>query len=303
MDVTFFREASDANDPLLVMAFAGWNDAAESATGAARYLVERFDGQRLACIQPEEFFQFADLRPTVRLNESGERRIAWPENEFFYCRTPGRDLIVGIGVEPHLKWKRFGRQVLEIGRRFEARLVVTMGALLAGELHTRDSRLMAIATDPEIPRAAGVEITRYEGPTGIVGVVHTLMQDAGVPAVSLWANVPHYIASISNPKATRALLEKLGAMGGFEVPLGNFDAAIDTFDGEVARIVARDPRIARYVEDVEEGRIPEEIPGMDPEETLEPEPEEDEGNLPPGAEVADEIERLFRKRPGGPELN
>ena len=303
MGVTFFHSVEDANDPLLIMAFSGWNDAAESATSAARYLVQHFEGKRVAQIQPDEFFQFADQRPTVKLSESGERRITWPLNEFFYCRTPGlaRDLVVGIGTEPHLQWKYFSRDVLAIGSRYDARMIVTMGALLAGDLHTQPSRLMAIATDPALVEPSGVEITRYEGPTGIVGVIHTLMQDKGFPAVSLWVNVPHYIASLSNPKATRALLDKLSILGGFEISLEGLDIAIDTFDGQVEQVIARDPRIAKYVEDIQKGQIPDEIPGFDFGDAPDGESEEEEEKLPPGAEVADEIERLLRRRPSGPE--
>ena len=303
MGVTFFHEVEDANDPMLIMAFSGWNDAAESATAAARYLVQHFEGKRVAQIRSDDFFQFADQRPTVKLSESGERQITWPENEFFYCRTPGlsRDLIIGVGTEPHLKWKHFSRDVLAIGNRFSARMIVTMGALLAGDLHTQPSHLMAIATDPSLVEPSGVEITRYEGPTGIVGVIHTLMQDEGYPAVSLWVNVPHYIASLSNPKATRALLDKLSDLGGFEVSLEDFDVAIKVFNGQVEQIIAKDPRIAKYVEDIQKGQIPDDIPGLDFEDALDGDIEEDEEKLPPGAEVADEIERLLRRKPGGSE--
>ncbi len=303
MGVTFFHGVEDANDPLFVMAFSGWNDAAESATAAARYLIQHFQGKRVAQIQPDDFFQFADQRPTVKLGESGERQITWPLNEFFYCQTPGlaRDLIIGIGTEPHLKWKYFSRDVLAIGSRYDARMIVTLGALLAGDLHTQPSRLMAIATDSSLVEPSGVEITRYEGPTGIIGVIHTLMQDEGFPAISLWANVPHYIASISNPKATCALLEKLSILGDFDISLDDFDLAINQFDGQVERIIARDPRIAKYVEDIQKGQIPDEVPGVDFEDAFEGEPEDEEGKLPPGAEVADEIERLLRRKPNGPE--
>ncbi len=303
MGVTFFHEVEDANDPLFVMAFSGWNDAAESATAAARYLIQHFQGKRVAQIQPDDFFQFADQRPTVKLGESGERQITWPLNEFFYCQTPGlaRDIIIGIGTEPHLKWKNFSRDVLAIGSRYDARMIVTLGALLAGDLHTQPSRLMAIATDSSLVEPSGVEITRYEGPTGIVGVIHTLMQDEGFPAISLWANVPHYIASLSNPKATCALLEKLSILGDFDISLEDFDLAINQFDGQVERIIARDPRIAKYVEDIQKGQIPDEVPGVDFEDAFEGEPEDEEGKLPPGAEVADEIERLLRRKPNGPE--
>ncbi len=303
MSVTFFHKVEDANGPLLIMAFSGWNDAAESATEAARFLVQRFEGKRVAQIQPDDFFQFADQRPTVKLSESGERQITWPSNEFFYCRTPGlsRDLIIGIGTEPHLKWKRFSRDILAIGNRFSARMIVTMGALLAGDLHTQPSHLMAIATDPSLIEPSGVEVSRYEGPTGIVGVIQTLMQDEGYPAVSLWVNVPHYIASLSNPKATRALLDRLSVLGGFEISLEDFDVSIKVFEGQVEQIIAKDPRIAKYVEDIQKGQIPNHIPGLDFEDVFDGDIEEDEEKLPPGAEVADEIERLFRRKPGGPE--
>ncbi len=297
MDALFLRDLPEPRDPIFVMAFAGWNDAAEAATLAARYLVERLKGERFASIPSEDFYQFSDQRPLVRLDAAGRRQIHWPVNEFFYCRAPSlsRDLVVGIGVEPHLQWRRFSRDVLEIIRRARARLIVTMGALLAGELHTAPIRLVSLATDPALVEPIGVEISSYEGPTGIVGVIHSLMQDEGIPAVSLWANVPHYIAALPNPKASFALLDRFRALGGIPLDLGDMELSAERFERQVEEAISQDPRFARYVSQFQEGGAPA------GEEAEDEAPEDDEDELPPGDQVADEVERFLRRRRGRPE--
>ncbi len=275
-------------DPYFVMAFTGWNDAAESATNAARYLVDHLNGKRFAWINPDPFFQYSDYRPIVRRDTAGRRRIHWPKNEFFHCSQPDLpfDLVVGIGTEPHLNWKHFSRDILHLVRRCRATTAITMGALLAGELHTEPIHLVGLATRPELAERLGVEITKYEGPTGIVGVIHTLLQDEDIDAVSLWANVPHYIASLSNPKAVLALLKCLGRFGEIPLDLEDLENSTGRFDTQVEDVLAKNPRVAGLFSQLL-GRGP----GAGS--------EEGGGELPPGSEVADEIERLLRHRRNG----
>jgi PAC2 family len=185
--------------PILIMAFGGWNDAAESATTAVKYLGTSFHAQKFAEIDPEEFYHFGLSRPYVRFKQGSEteREITWPTTEFSITQTPdlARDVIVGVAVEPHLRWKTYCSLVLELARSCDVGLVLTLGALLAEVPHTRPVRLSGSASDPELGARLGVRPTRYEGPTGIVGVLNTICREQGFAWASLWANVPHYISA------------------------------------------------------------------------------------------------------------
>ena len=300
MDAVYLQHPPALRSPIFVMAFAGWNDAAESATLAARYLVDRLGGERFAAIPPDDFFQFSDQRPTVRLDEAGQRQITWPANEFYFCRPAHlpRDLVVGVGIEPHLQWGRFGRSILEIARRCRVEMAVTLGAFLAGESHTGPVPTISLATDPGLVAHMDIERSRYEGPTGIVGVLHSLMQDERVPAVSLWASVPHYIAALPNPKASLALLGRLRELCRLPLDLGDLEHSAANFDRQVEDAISQDPKIARYVSQFQESGE------VDPEEEAEGEdalPGEPAEELPPGEQIADEIERFLRRRKSGPE--
>ena len=181
--------------PILIMAFGGWNDAAESATTAVRYLGTSFRAEKFAEIDPEEFYHFGLSRPYVRFKPGSEtgREIRWPATEFSITQasTLARDVIVGVAVEPHLRWKTYCGVVLELARRCEVTLVLTLGALLAEVPHTRPVRLSGSASDPELAVRLGVRPTKYEGPTGIVGVLNTICREQGFATASLWAKVPH----------------------------------------------------------------------------------------------------------------
>ncbi|MBI4251138.1 MAG: PAC2 family protein [Candidatus Tectomicrobia bacterium] len=297
MDAVFREHPSELRDPVLILAFAGWNDAAESATIAARYLVDRLGGERFASIPPDDFFQYSDRRPTVRLDEKGQRQISWPANEFFVCRPSHlpRDIVVGVGVEPHLQWRRFSRNVLEVVHRCRVRLIVTMGAFLAGESHTDPVPTICLTTDPALVRNLDLEVSRYEGPTGIVGVIHNLMQDEKFPAVSLWASVPHYIAALPNPKASFALLDRLRAVCRIPLDLSDLEHSAANFDRQVEEAISQDPKIARYVSQLEDSEEAE------PEETDVPLPAETSEERPSGEQIADQIERFLRRRKSGSE--
>src|SRR5881392_4062441 len=207
--LTIHAMPSRLRRPIVITAFSGWNDAAESATTAARYLATSFNAHKFAEIDPEEFYHFGLSRPYVRYKSGSEteREIVWPATEFSIARASdlARDLIVGVAAEPHLKWKTYCATVLELARRCEATVVLTLGALLAEVPHTRPVRLVGGATDAELASRLGIRPTKYEGATGIVGVLNTICREQGFTAASLWANVPHYISGIENPKATLAL--------------------------------------------------------------------------------------------------
>jgi proteasome assembly chaperone (PAC2) family protein len=277
--------------PILITAFSGWNDAAESATTAARYLATTYQAEKFAEIDPEEFYHFGLSRPYVRYKSgsSTEREIVWPATEFSLTRSPDlpRDLIVAVAIEPHLRWRTYCATVLEVARRCEVTLVVTLGALLAEVAHTRPVRLSGTASDPELAARLGVRPTRYEGPTGIVGVLNTACRDQGFATASVWANVPHYISGIENPKAALALVQRVLAMLAVEADLADLEEAARQFDQNLAEIVAQNAKIKAYVAKLEAR------------EPAEDEPRGEAGpgsDLPPASELVAEIEQFLRQQ-------
>jgi proteasome assembly chaperone (PAC2) family protein len=276
--------------PVLITAFSGWNDAAEAATTAARYLASNYGAEKFAEIDPEEFYHFGLSRPYIRYKTGSptEREIVWPATEFSVTRTPDlpRDLIVAVAIEPHLKWRTYCAAVLELARRCEATLVVTLGALLAEAAHTRPVRLSGTASDPELAVRLGVRPTRYEGPTGIVGVLNTTCREQGFATASVWANVPHYISGIENPKAALALVQRVLTMLNTEADLSDLEEASRQFDQNLAEIVAQNAKIKAYVAKLEARDSVEE-----------PEAEPATGSdLPPAAELVAEFEQFLRQQ-------
>lgn len=243
----------DLHDPVAVVAFEGWNDAASAATDAARHLVSRFGGRRFASIDGERFYSFTDSRPKVTVMPGGARRIAWQRNEFFYLRNPAgpHDIVVSVGVEPNLRWKSFATAHIDLYRQVGAGLVVSLGALLADVPHTRPARVTGSAFDPEVAARLSLTTSRYEGPTGIVGVLHDCLRREGLPAASLWANTPHYINTSKNPIATRALLVRLQELVGIQFDLRELDAAGKRFIREVDQAVGANSEVAEYVRRLE----------------------------------------------------
>src|SRR5262245_11239703 len=293
--LTFNEEPDNLRRPLIIMAFSGWNDAAESATTAASYLSQLWQSRTIASIDPEEFYHFGLSRPYVRFKPGSrhEREIIWPATEFSLAQ-PGdleRDLIVGVAIEPHLKWRTYCAAILEMTRRVGASLVLTIGALLGEVPHTRPVRLSGGAHDPELAARLGVRPTRYEGPTGIVGVLNTTCRDAGIPAATLWANVPHYISGIENPKAALALVRRVLGLLNAEADLSELTEAARQFEQNLNGIVAQNAKIAEYVAKLERKK-----PEEDEEESAEPRDE-----LPPSGDLVAEIEQFLRQqRPEGP---
>src|ERR671935_1620232 len=263
--LTIHAMPSRLRRPIVITAFSGWNDAAESATTAARYLATTFGAEKFAEIDPEEFYHFGLSRPYVRYKTGSEteREIVWPSTDFSVARAPGlsRDLVIAVAGEPHLKWRTYCAAMLELARRCEGTLVLTLGALLAEVPHTRPVRVGGGASDPELAARLGVRPTRYEGPTGIVGVLNTACREQGLATASVWANVPHYISGIENPKAALALVQRVLLMLNAEADLTDLEDATKQFDQNLAEIVAQNAKIKAYVAKLESRDVPEEAEG------------------------------------------
>lgn len=274
--------------PILVAAFEGWNDAADAATFAASYLTRHGDAVRLAHIDPETHTDFQSRRPQVELVDGVTRAVAWPTSSFWVARYPERDLVVLRGIEPSYRWKSFCRAVLDVYHTTGCEMVVTFGALLADVPHTRKVRVTGTATDPELIARLSLEPSRYEGPTGIVGVLHDECRVAGNPSVSLWAPVPHYIASPPNPPASAAILDRFGRLTGISLDLSRVDETVQRWREQVDQVAADDDDIRGYVERLE-ARFDEADDDDRP----------DWGDeLPTGDEIADELERYLREQRG-----
>ena len=291
--LTYQNRPGRLRRPVLVMAFAGWNDAAESATNAARFLRQAWDGQPLATLDCEEFYHFGLTRPQVRFKAgTTEREIVWPDTEFSACvrETLARDVLIGVGIEPHLRWKTYCRTILDMARELEVGLIVTLGALLAEVPHTRPIRLTGFATDPELSAVLGVRPTRYEGPTGIVGVLSSTARAAGIATASLWANVPHYISAVENPRATLALVLGLNRLLDAPLDVQELEEAGAQFDSQLAEVLAQNRKVANYVRKLEAHAVAAEEPAQEP-----------SGELPSAQDLVAEIERFMRQQPPQPD--
>jgi proteasome assembly chaperone (PAC2) family protein len=275
--------------PVLITAFSGWNDAAESATTAARYLGTAFGAEKFAEIDPEEFYHFGLSRPYVRYKSGSEseREIVWPTTDFSVARAPSlsRDLVIAVAGEPHLKWRTYCGAVLELAKRCQISLVLMLGALLAEVPHTRPIRISGGASDPELAARLGVRPSRYEGPTGIVGVLNTACREQGMATASVWANVPHYISGIENPKAALALVQRVLMLLNAEADLTDLEDATRQFDQNLTEIVSQNAKIKAYVAKLESRDVPEEDAG-----------EAASSDLPPAAELVEEIEQFLRQQ-------
>jgi proteasome assembly chaperone (PAC2) family protein len=238
-------------DASLVLAFDGWNDAGEAATGAAEFLAEAINAAPLAEIDPEEYYDFTVRRPLVRLDGDGVRRIEWPVYGFRFGSIPDRcEIVVGSGGEPHLHWRSFCDQVAQLVRAMEVKRVVLLGAFLADVLYSRPVRVSGFSSSPEFTERLGVEPTGYEGPTGVVGVLAERLREEGVETVSLWAGLPHYITVSPNPRGTLALVQKVIQLLDFPVDQEPLEAAAAEFEQQISKIIAADPALAEYVKDL-----------------------------------------------------
>ncbi len=274
--------------PVMITAFRGWNDGGQAATVAAGYLVQQWDATRFADVDPEGFMDFQAVRPTVTLDEGLTRRIEWPENAFYHAAIPGadRDAVILLGVEPNYRWRAFTDLVVGLARDLGVELVVTLGALLADVPHTRPAPVTGAATDPRLVEELGLQLSRYEGPTGIVGVLHDACRTADLRSVSLWSAVPHYVSLAPSPRAAKALCVRLSDLIGAPIPTAELDEAEEEYATQVSEAVASDPETQAYVEELEQRA-----------DSLDSFAEE--GQLPSGDALADELTRYLRDRDKG----
>lgn len=273
--------------PVLVAAFSGWNDAAGAATTALEAAAADLDSEAVASIDPEEFFDFQVNRPQIRLTDGQARHVDWPQNTLMVARAAGaeRDLILLSGTEPNLRWRSFAQAILDACQELGVGMMVTLGALIADVAHSRPVPITGLASDPELVERLGLSRSNYEGPTGIVGILHDQCRRRGIPSASLWAAVPHYVAAVPNPKAALALLRRLEGLTGVAIEASELEDAMNRFDTQVDRAVEANPEIRELVA------------------RLEAEQEQTLGHgedVPSGDTIADEFQRFLRQRGTGP---
>ena len=254
MDDVRWENRPSLRSPVLVAAFEGWNDAGDAASTAARYLARSWSARRFATLDPEEFYDFTTTRPQVRLEDGLTRVIEWPTNELQAAPLPGRshDVVFLHGVEPQLKWRRFCAALTGLATELGVQMVVSLGALLADVPHTHPVRVTGTAGDEELVRRLNLQRSRYEGPTGIVGVLHDAFSSVGIPSASLWASVPHYVAQTPSPKATLALVERAASLLGAPVTTTDLEISSASYERQVSEVVASDEDVADYVRRLEE---------------------------------------------------
>ena len=260
--------------PRVVAAFRGWNDAGGAASLAAGYLRSVTDAERFAVIDSEPFVDYQQTRPTVSMVDGDVRRVEWPVTEVFASHD--HDLMIVIGTEPNMRWRAFSDSIVDLARRYRSELVITMGALLADTPHTRPVPVSASASDPGLMERHGLVRSTYEGPTGIVGILHDSCSRAGLTSASLWAATPHYISAAPNPQAALALLERLSDLAGTPPGSAELERAASEYQLRVASAIADDPDVAGYVEQLEQAA--------------------DRDDPPTGEELAADFERYLREQ-------
>jgi predicted ATP-grasp superfamily ATP-dependent carboligase len=268
----------------MVCAFKGWNDAGDAASTAVSFLTSTLHASRFARLDSEEFYDFQANRPTIRLGEHDRREIEWPSVEIFEARAPRapRDLVLVQGYEPSMRWRAFTASLIDLAEALGVQLVVTLGALLGDVPHTRPVSMTGHASDAALLTRLGIQASPYEGPTGIVGVLHAACAQAGLPSASLWAAVPHYVAAAANPKAALALLRRVEGLIGVSVDVSELESAATEYERQVGLAVQSDPDIQAFVERLEQAS--------------DSEGEDGPADLPSGDILASEFQRFLRQR-------
>jgi len=273
--------------PILIAAFRGWNDAGDAASFAASHLGRVWSATEFASIDPEEFYDFQAVRPQVELVDGLSRKVTWPSNEFMGAKLSGaaQDVIVLVGTEPNLRWRTFSNLIVEVAKAHEVGLVLTLGALLADVPHSRPVPITGTAVDTELIKRLDLQRSRYEGPTGIVGVLHEAFAKADIDSASLWAAVPHYLAVTPNPKAALALVERATKLVGAAAEIDDLQRASMVYEERVTEMVAGDEDVQEYVKMLEDR--------SDEQQDLE---EMDPSQMPSGDDIAAELERFLRDK-------
>ncbi|TMM19526.1 MAG: PAC2 family protein [Actinobacteria bacterium] len=278
------RRPDGLRAPALVCAFQGWNDAGDAASSAVAFLASSLQASRFARVESEEFFDFQSNRPCIRFTDAGKREISWPGVEVYEARAPKapRDLVLVQGIEPSMRWRAFCTQLIDLAEALGVQLVVSLGALLGDTPHTRPVALTGHASDPALVARLEMQSSSYEGPTGIVGVLHTACVEAGLPSASLWASVPHYVAAATNPKAALALLRSAERLVGVSVDVSKLESAAADYERQVGLAVQSDPDIQAFVERLEQA--------------AENDQDASPGEVPSGDVLAREFQRFLRQR-------
>jgi proteasome assembly chaperone (PAC2) family protein len=274
-------------NPVMVMAFSGWNDAAEAASGAVEHLLSGWRDisddvvpELIADVESEDYYDFQVNRPVVSIDESQIRSITWPTTQVFGLSIPSmaRDLVIVTGVEPSMRWKSFTSDLLDLADDLEVSLIVTLGSLLADTPHTRPITVTGTGAHPSISARLGVSVSKYEGPTGILGIIQDGCMRRGIDAISLWAAVPHYASNAPSPKATLALINTLEDFLDISIPLSDLPEAADAWEKDVNDLAAEDNEVAEYVKALEESKDAAELPEVS------------------GDSIAKEFERYLRRQ-------
>jgi len=275
-------DVPELRSPTLVCAFAGWNDAAGAASTALETIAAGFESQVVAKLDPEDFYDFQVNRPTIRLIEGRTRHVDWPENTFVAASIPGadKDFILMTGVEPNLRWRSYSTAILDVAQKMGAEMLISMGALIADVAHTLPVPITGLASDESLVEELGLSRSNYEGPTGIVGVLHDQARQRGMSSASLWAAVPHYVAAVPNPKAALALLRRLEGLTGVALEASELEDAMERFENQVNRAVSANPEIEELVRRLESEQDDEiELP-----------------EVPSGDALARDFQRFLRQR-------
>lgn len=281
--LTWEGDLPHLRSPVLVCAFRGWNDAAAAASTALAAVGNSLEGELIARIDPEDFFDFQSTRPTITLDEGQTRRIEWPENNLISVSVPSadRDLVLLDGTEPNLRWRTFSETIATAADALGIEMVITLGALIAEVSHTLPVPITGLASSDQLVEELELERSSYEGPTGIVGVVHDLCRQNGIDSASLWAAVPHYVAAVPNPKAALALLRRLEGLTGIAVEASELEEETADYEEQIGRAVAANPEIEELVQRIEA----EQVDLLD-----------SEGELPSADTLAREFQRFLRQR-------
>ena len=274
------RELSDLREPVILAAFEGWNDAGEAASGAVRHLLQVWDAELAYELDPEDYHDFQVNRPVASLDEGGRRRLTWPTTRVYVASPPGsdRDVLLVHGVEPSMRWRSYVKELLGLAAESQASLLISLAALLADSPHTRPISVTRSSEDPELCERFGVERPNYEGPVGIVGVLHDAAAVLELPALSLWAAVPHYVGQPPSPKATLALLRMVEEMLDVTIPLGDLPEDARAWEHGVDELAEEDSEIGAYVRQLEEAKDTADLPEAS------------------GEAIAQEFERYLRRR-------
>jgi len=247
-----FESRPDLKKPVLLLSFAGWSDAGASATTAVRYLCDQLLARQFASIDPEEFYDFSVQRPVVRLTENKQREIHWPSYNFYYGSGIGveRDFVFGVGIEPQLRWRTFVETLLGFIHECRIELIITLGAYLDEVLYTRPVPLTGFASDSKLMEELDLVPSRYQGPTGIIGVLNDATRKAGIPSASLWAALPHYLSVPANPRGSLALLLRATQWLGIRLDLGPLERAAADFQAQINDAVNADPKLTAFVREL-----------------------------------------------------